>query len=50
MKILLLSSVYNGLTQRVHVELLQRGHDVSIEVAINEHTMLEGVHRVRRFS
>ena len=43
MKILLLSSAYNGLTQRVHVELLQHGHTVSIEVAINEHTMLEGV-------
>lgn len=43
MKILLLSSAYNGLTQRVHVELLQLGHTVSIEVAINEQTMLEGV-------
>jgi putative two-component system protein, hydrogenase maturation factor HypX/HoxX len=43
MKILLLSSAYNGLTQRVHVELLQRGHTVSIEVAINEQTMVEGV-------
>jgi putative two-component system protein, hydrogenase maturation factor HypX/HoxX len=43
MKILLLSSAYNGLTQRVHVELLQRGHEVSIEIAINEQTMLEGV-------
>jgi putative two-component system protein, hydrogenase maturation factor HypX/HoxX len=43
MKILLLSSSYNGLTQRVHVELLQRGHTTSIEVAINEQTMLEGV-------
>ena len=43
MKILLLSSAYNGLTQRVHVELLQCGHTVSIEVAINEHTILEGV-------
>ncbi len=43
MKILLLSSAYNGLTQRVHVELLQRQHTVSIEVAINERTMLEGV-------
>jgi putative two-component system protein, hydrogenase maturation factor HypX/HoxX len=43
MKILLLSSGYNGLTQRVHVELMQRGHTVSIEVAINEQTMLEGV-------
>jgi putative two-component system protein, hydrogenase maturation factor HypX/HoxX len=43
MKVLLLSSAYNGLTQRVHVELLQREHTVSIEVAINEQTMLEGV-------
>lgn len=43
MKTLLLSSAYNGLTQRVHVELLQLGHTVSIEVAINEQTMLEGV-------
>ena len=43
MKILLLSSAYNGMTQRVHVELLQRGHSVSIEIAINEQTMLEGV-------
>lgn len=43
MKILLLSSAYNGLTQRVHVELMQRGHTVSIEIAINEQTMLEGV-------
>jgi putative two-component system protein, hydrogenase maturation factor HypX/HoxX len=43
MKILLLSSAYNGLTQRVHVELLQHEHTVSIEVAINEQTMLEGV-------
>ena len=43
MKILLLSSAYNGLTQRVHVELLQREHTVSIELAFNEQTMLEGV-------
>lgn len=43
MRILLLSSAYNGLTQRIHVELLQLGHTVSIEVAINESTMQEGV-------
>jgi putative two-component system protein, hydrogenase maturation factor HypX/HoxX len=43
MKILLLSSAYNGLTQRVHVELLQRGHTVSIEIAIDEQTIIEGV-------
>lgn len=43
MRILLLSSAYNGLTQRIHVELLQLGHTVSIEVAMNESTMQEGV-------
>jgi putative two-component system protein, hydrogenase maturation factor HypX/HoxX len=43
MKILLLASAYNGMTQRVHVELMQLGHTVSIECAINEQTMLEGV-------
>ncbi len=43
MKILILSSAYNGLTQRVHTELLQRGHIVSIELAINEQTMVTGV-------
>lgn len=34
MKILLLSSAYNGLTQRVHVELLQCKHTISVEIAI----------------
>ncbi len=43
MRILLLSSAYNGLTQRVHVELLQRKHTVSVEIAIDEHTMREGI-------
>lgn len=43
MRVLLLSSAYNGLTQRIHVELLQLGHTVSIEVAINACSMQEGV-------
>ncbi len=43
MKILLLSYAYNGLTQRVHVELLQCGHTVSIEIAIDGQAMIEGV-------
>lgn len=30
MRILLLVSGYNSLTQRTHVELLDRGHEVSI--------------------
>jgi hypothetical protein len=33
MKILLLSSAYNGLTQRVQPELLPRKHTVSVEIA-----------------
>ncbi len=44
MKILLLSSAYNGLSQRVHVELLGRGYTVSVEIAFTEQSMLEGVH------
>ncbi len=47
MRILLLSSAYNGLTQRVHVELLQLGHTVSIEIAADGQTMLEGVQLFR---
>ena len=43
MKILLLSTAYNGLTQRIHVELLERRHIVSVELALNEEVMLEGV-------
>lgn len=43
MKILLLSSAYNSLTQRVHIELVQRGHSVSIEIALDGRRMLEGV-------
>ena len=43
MKILLLASAYNGLTQRVHVELLERGHTVSIELALSEQNIIEGV-------
>ena len=35
MKILLLSSAYNGLSQRAHVELESAGHQVSIALALN---------------
>lgn len=47
MKILLLSSAYNGLSQRVHVELLERGYTVSVELAVSEQAMLEGVELFR---
>lgn len=36
MKILLISSSYDSLTQRTHVELMDLGHQVSIELAIND--------------
>jgi putative two-component system hydrogenase maturation factor HypX/HoxX len=43
MRILLLATAYNSLTQRVHVELVYRGHDVSIELALSEELMTESV-------
>lgn len=36
MKILLLSSTYDSLTQRLHVELAGRGHEVSFDIASND--------------
>lgn len=41
MRILLLATAYNSLTQRVHVELAYRGHDVSIELALNDEVIIE---------
>jgi putative two-component system protein, hydrogenase maturation factor HypX/HoxX len=45
MRILLLSSAYNSLTQRVHVELADRGHDVAVELALGDEAMREAVRR-----
>ena len=45
MRILLISSAYNGLTQRVHVELADRGHEVSVELALSVDVMREAVSR-----
>jgi len=36
MRILLLCHSFNSLTQRLHVELRERGHDVSVEFDIND--------------
>ena len=36
MKVLLLCSAFNGLTQRAWLELRQAGHDVSLELAVDE--------------
>jgi putative two-component system hydrogenase maturation factor HypX/HoxX len=43
MKLLLLATAYNSLTQRTHVELAYRGHDVSIELALSDEVMIEAV-------
>jgi putative two-component system hydrogenase maturation factor HypX/HoxX len=36
MRILLIASGYNSLTQRMHAELVERGHQVTIELALGE--------------
>jgi putative two-component system protein, hydrogenase maturation factor HypX/HoxX len=36
MRILLIASAYNSMTQRVHAELAERGHDVSVELALGD--------------
>ena len=43
MKILLLASAYNGLTQRTHVELEALGHDVSVTLALSPEYIRQGV-------
>jgi putative two-component system protein, hydrogenase maturation factor HypX/HoxX len=43
MRILLISSAYNSMAQRVHVELADRGHLVSVEPALGDDLMREAV-------
>ncbi len=43
MRILLLCQGFNGLTQRLFVELEEQGHDVSVEFDINDAVSLEAV-------
>jgi putative two-component system protein, hydrogenase maturation factor HypX/HoxX len=43
MRILLLASAYNSMTQRVHVELADRGHEVAVELALGDDLMRAGV-------
>lgn len=45
MDILLFASAFNSLTQRVHAELSDRGHTVSVELALHERSLPEAVHR-----
>ena len=45
MRILLIASAYNSMTQRVHAELDDRGHEVSVELALGEELMRDAVRR-----
>ena len=45
MRILLISSAYNSMAQRVHVELADRGHAVSVDLALSVEAMREAVRR-----
>jgi putative two-component system protein, hydrogenase maturation factor HypX/HoxX len=45
MRILLIASAYNSMTQRVHAELADRGHEVSVELALGDEVMRDGAGR-----
>jgi putative two-component system hydrogenase maturation factor HypX/HoxX len=45
MRILLVASAFNSLTQRVHVDLADRGHAVSVKLAVADEVLREGVRR-----
>jgi putative two-component system hydrogenase maturation factor HypX/HoxX len=42
-RILLLAHSFNSLTQRVHVELAERGHDVSVELDVHDDLTRQGI-------
>jgi len=43
MRILLLASGYNSMTQRVHAELADLGHEVSVELALGDEVLRDGI-------
>jgi putative two-component system hydrogenase maturation factor HypX/HoxX len=45
MHILLVASAYNSLTQRVHAELRDRRHSVSVELALHDDSIRDAVRR-----
>jgi putative two-component system hydrogenase maturation factor HypX/HoxX len=45
MRILLMASAYNSLTQRVHAELADRGYEMAVELALGDEVMREAVRR-----
>lgn len=42
-KILLLASAFNGLTQRIWCELREAGHEVTVELAVDPETVISGI-------
>jgi putative two-component system protein, hydrogenase maturation factor HypX/HoxX len=47
MKVLLLTTAHNSMSQRAWVELTERGHQVSIELALEDKMMIEAVELYR---
>ncbi len=47
MRILFLTHAFNGLAQRLHVELAERGHELSVEFDINDDVTREAVDMFR---
>jgi len=47
MRILLLAHSFNSLTQRLHVELTEHGHEVSVELDVNDGVTREAVELFR---
>src|SRR5580700_6380690 len=45
MRILLMASGYNSMTQRVHAELADGGHEVSVELALGDDVLRDAVRR-----
>jgi putative two-component system protein, hydrogenase maturation factor HypX/HoxX len=43
MRVLLLTTAHNSLSQRAEIELRERGHEVSVELALSDDVMLEAV-------
>lgn len=47
MRILLLTHTFNSLCQRLHIELSARGHELAVELDINDTVTTDAVHRFR---
>jgi len=47
MRILLLATSFNALTQRIYVELAEHGHELSVELDVNDNSVTEAVRLFR---